>query len=231
MVIQHLDRLVRTNSYYELSVCPSRKPEPPVPICLKHCVRLAVPEIYPPVSWADVRSPWSCVSLLCLVLVGSSLIYRFGLRTVFRVTNPGPSSCPWVPAKRPIMQESAFDQACLCGRSFQHAAAFKNHQNACKKNKTRLSLALAKAKEVIASRKRRAAAAPSHAGDEVQPDLEFSGAEVRESIMHSIPSCSINSLPGPSIHRNRCRVRHFKTYQALQEITRTHSGPQCPDAR
>jgi hypothetical protein len=54
---------------------------------------------------------------------------------------------------------SAFNKKCSCGRVFAQAGAFKNHQNTCQKSKKRLSLALAKAKEVLSSKKRHAAAA------------------------------------------------------------------------
>ena len=48
---------------------------------------------------------------------------------------------------------SVFGQTCSCGRVISHVGAFKNHQNNCKKSKKRLSIALAKIKE-IASLKR-----------------------------------------------------------------------------
>jgi hypothetical protein len=46
-----------------------------------------------------------------------------------------------------------FRQTCTCGRTFPHLAAFKNHQNKCKRSMSRLSIALAKAKEVFANKK------------------------------------------------------------------------------
>jgi len=52
---------------------------------------------------------------------------------------------------------SAFSQKCSCGRVFLHAGAFKNHQNTCKKSKSHLSSALAKAKEILSSKKRQVA--------------------------------------------------------------------------
>jgi hypothetical protein len=50
----------------------------------------------------------------------------------------------------------AFSQICSCGRTFSQVGAFKNHQNSCKKNKKRFSAVLAKAKEAVAARKRKA---------------------------------------------------------------------------
>jgi hypothetical protein len=51
------------------------------------------------------------------------------------------------------------------------AGAFKYHQNTCKKSKKRLSLALAKAKQVFASRKRQAAATDHLVDHENQEDI------------------------------------------------------------
>jgi len=43
---------------------------------------------------------------------------------------------------------------CLCGRSFSQASTFTNHTRTCQRTKKRLSLALDKAKETWAARKR-----------------------------------------------------------------------------
>lgn len=51
---------------------------------------------------------------------------------------------------------SAFGLNCSCGRTFSNLTALGNHQNACKKNKKRLSNALAKARNLLADRKRKA---------------------------------------------------------------------------
>src|ERR1700722_1388011 len=44
-------------------------------------------------------------------------------------------------------RDLAFRQICFCGRSFASSAAFKRHQNSCKKCKRALAVALTKAKE------------------------------------------------------------------------------------
>jgi hypothetical protein len=53
---------------------------------------------------------------------------------------------------------SPFGQSCSCqcGKRFSTLTAFGNHQNACKKSKKRLSDAVAKVKNVLANRKRKA---------------------------------------------------------------------------
>jgi hypothetical protein len=53
-------------------------------------------------------------------------------------------------------RDSAFSQTCYCGRTFPHSGALKVHQKSCKKSKNRLSGALARAKQAIASKTRRA---------------------------------------------------------------------------
>ena len=47
-----------------------------------------------------------------------------------------------------------FSERCVCGRTFSQPYALTNHQRACKKRKSRLSSALAKAKEFWVNRKR-----------------------------------------------------------------------------
>ena len=44
---------------------------------------------------------------------------------------------------------------CLCGREFFQVSALKNHQRSCQRSKKRLSSALAKAKDVWTSKKRK----------------------------------------------------------------------------
>jgi hypothetical protein len=46
-----------------------------------------------------------------------------------------------------------FCQICTCGRTFTHLGAFKNHQNKCRRNKSHLSIVLAKAKAVFTAKK------------------------------------------------------------------------------
>jgi hypothetical protein len=51
--------------------------------------------------------------------------------------------------------ESAWFQACVCGRTFTVPQGFFYHQRSCLKEKKRLSDALEKAREVLRARKRR----------------------------------------------------------------------------
>ena len=71
-----------------------------------------------------------------------------------------------------IMQ--GFSQTCHCGRVFSHTYALTNHEQTCKKSKKRLSHALAMAKEVWQTRKKRRcvpdAEADSIAGQNAQPE-------------------------------------------------------------
>jgi hypothetical protein len=48
---------------------------------------------------------------------------------------------------------SPFSQVCSCGKECTTPGSLRNHQKTCKKSKKRLSNALAKAKELIATRK------------------------------------------------------------------------------
>jgi hypothetical protein len=71
---------------------------------------------------------------------------------------------------------SAFNKKCLCGRVFAQAGAFKNHQNTCQKSKKLLSLALAKDRGVLSSKKRHAVAAAAnlcidHESQETIPEV------------------------------------------------------------
>jgi hypothetical protein len=70
--------------------------------------------------------------------------------------------------------QSAFNKKCSCGRVFAQAGAFKNHQNTCQKSKKLLSLALAKARGVLSSKKRHATAANlciDHESQETIPEV------------------------------------------------------------
>jgi hypothetical protein len=86
--------------------------------------------------------------------------------------------------------ESAFDQNCSCGRIFLNVGAFRNHQNSCKKNKSRLNLALSKAKEAIAARKQKAAtvaATPQCKPSAESVDCDNGAEEVRVSLVLNLP--------------------------------------------
>jgi hypothetical protein len=54
----------------------------------------------------------------------------------------------------------AFSERCVCGRTFSQPYALTNHQRTCKKRKSRLSSALAKAKDLWVNRKRPRLKAP-----------------------------------------------------------------------
>jgi histidinol-phosphate/aromatic aminotransferase/cobyric acid decarboxylase-like protein len=47
-----------------------------------------------------------------------------------------------------------FSERCACGRTFSQIYGLANHKRGCEKSKKRLSVALSKAKEVWAVRKR-----------------------------------------------------------------------------
>ena len=86
--------------------------------------------------------------------------------------------------------ESAFDWNCSCGRTFLNVGAFRNHQNSCKKNKSRLSLALSKAKEAVAARKRKAttiAATPQVKPSGELADYDNGAEEVRITLVPNLP--------------------------------------------
>jgi hypothetical protein len=87
--------------------------------------------------------------------------------------------------------QSAFSQKCSCGRVFVQAGAFKYHQNTCKKSKNRLSLALAKAKEALSSKKRRvvAVAADLLIDHEIQDNIPeaHDDVQVRRSPVMELP--------------------------------------------
>lgn len=87
---------------------------------------------------------------------------------------------------------SAFTQNCSCGRVFVQAGALKNHQNTCKNSKKRLGLALAKAKEALSSKKRRAAAV---AADLVEQENQSNIPEVLDEVQEVRKSPSME-LPG-----------------------------------
>lgn len=77
---------------------------------------------------------------------------------------------------------SPFGQACSCGRIFPNLTALGNHQNACKKYKKRLSFALAKVKDVLGNRKRRASSALGNVdGADPQAPMSPSVAEHDQS--------------------------------------------------
>jgi hypothetical protein len=57
-------------------------------------------------------------------------------------------------------RDSPFGRTCSCGRTFPNLTALGNHLNACKKSRKRLSYALAKVKDLLASRKRKAVRPP-----------------------------------------------------------------------
>jgi Plavaka transposase len=84
---------------------------------------------------------------------------------------------------------SSFGQVCSCGREFTQPGSLRNHQKTCKKSKKRLTIALAKAKELIAGRKRRETSTESEAvhanvsNDHFVPDFEF--AEVKPNTFES----------------------------------------------
>jgi hypothetical protein len=46
-------------------------------------------------------------------------------------------------------EDFVFGHTCFCGRSFTRLASFQKHQNACKRSRTRLSLAVEMAKENV----------------------------------------------------------------------------------
>ena len=55
----------------------------------------------------------------------------------------------------PMNCNSTRDYICFCRRTFVHLAAFKNHENTCKKSKKRLSNALIRAKELFALKEKK----------------------------------------------------------------------------
>lgn len=77
---------------------------------------------------------------------------------------------------------SAFSHACTCGKVFLHLGALKNHQNSCKKNNKRLSVALARAKEIYAARKRKIAPTDSPAAID---DHNISSAVTEQEVLIS----------------------------------------------
>ena len=88
--------------------------------------------------------------------------------------------------------QSAFTQKCSCGRVFLQAGAFKNHQNNCKKSKKRLSLALAKAKGVLASKKRQGAAALAPAEPLIDHENQGSNSETHHDVqVRRIPTMKL----------------------------------------
>jgi hypothetical protein len=91
-----------------------------------------------------------------------------------------------------------FSQTCHCGRVFSHTYAFTNHERTCKKLKKRLSHALAMAKEVWQTRKKRRcvpnAEADSIAGQNVQPEAAAAIA-AEPHIVDVCPPCLCFKFP------------------------------------
>ena len=53
------------------------------------------------------------------------------------------------------LEETEFSETCICGRTFSQHGPYNYHRRLCKTGNKRLSSALAKAKEIWSSRKRR----------------------------------------------------------------------------
>jgi hypothetical protein len=83
-------------------------------------------------------------------------------------------------------RESPFGQVCFCGRQFTQRSALTNHQKTCKKTKTRLSKALAKAKEYAASKKLGKAITAANVAQD-GPDVLHELVEVRHTTFICFP--------------------------------------------
>jgi hypothetical protein len=83
----------------------------------------------------------------------------------------------------------AFSERCVCGRTFSQPYALTNHQRTCKKRKSRLSSALAKAKDFWINRKRPRLNAPEAGLTLVAPAQSLTVDEPPNDEVKDIPIC------------------------------------------
>lgn len=108
----------------------------------------------------------------------------------------------------------AFTERCVCGRTFSQPYALTNHQRSCKKRKSRLSSALAKAKDLWTSRKRPRSNAP----------------EAGLTVVVPAQSSTVDESSGPEV--GDIRTYHFSVltfyFVSLYMIRRmTRAAPIC----